>query len=121
MVFSVFNLSRKAQQTGTASSALLGDVDFLLSNDVEQFGASALWSLRLTPRTSSNLGVSYSRNEFKNTGRQDDLTSVRLGVNKQFAKKLNGSADLRHIERSSNEAGNDYKENAITVSVGMKF
>jgi uncharacterized protein (PEP-CTERM system associated) len=119
MVFSLFSSTRNAQQI--ASSPLPGDNDFLLSDNVKQYGAGAFWNSRLTPRTSSNLGVSYSRNEFKNTGRQDDLTTVRLGVHKQLAKKMNGSADLRHIERTSNEAGNDYKENAITVSLDMAF
>ncbi len=119
MIFSLFSSTRDTQQT--ASSALLGDADFLLSDHIKQYGASAFWNSRLTPRTSSNVGVSYSRNEFKNTGRQDELTTVRLGVHKQLAKKLNGSADLRHTERSSSEGGNDYKENAVTVSLDMKF
>lgn len=120
MVFSLFNVIRTSQTAGVASGAP-GSNDFLLSDNVKQYGASAFWNSRLTARTSSNLGVSYSRNEFKNTGREDELTSVRLGVHKQLAKKMNGSADLRHIERTSSETGNDYKENAITVSLDMKF
>ena len=120
MVFSLFSSSRTSQTSGIASGTP-GSDDFLLSDEVQQYGASAFWNSRLTPHTSSNLGVSYSRNEFKNTGRQDELTSVRLGVHKQLAKKLNGSADLRHTERSSSEGGNDYKENAVTVSLDMKF
>jgi uncharacterized protein (PEP-CTERM system associated) len=120
MVFSLFNVTRTSQTTGVPSG-ISGSNDFLLSDNVKQYGASAFWNSRLTPRTSSNLGVSYSRNEFKNTGRQDDLTSVRLGVHKQLAKKMNGSADLRHTERTSSEAGNDYKENAVTVSLDMAF
>ncbi len=119
MIFSLFSTTRDAQVT--ASSATPGDADFLLSDNIKQYGASAFWNSRLTPRTSSNVGVSYSRNEFKNTGRQDDLTTVRLGVHKQLAKKMNSSADLRHTERTSNQAGNDYKENAVTVSLDMAF
>ncbi|HWQ95175.1 MAG TPA: TIGR03016 family PEP-CTERM system-associated outer membrane protein [Gammaproteobacteria bacterium] len=120
MVFSLFNVTRTSQTAGVPSGTP-GSDDFLLSDDVKQYGASAFWNLRLTPLTSSNLGVSYSRSEFENTGRQDDLTSVRLGVHKQLAKKMNGSADLRHIESTSNQAGNDYKENAVTVSLDMRF
>lgn len=120
MVFSLFNVDRTSQTSGVAAD-ILDSNDFLLSDNVKQFGASAFWNSRLTPRTSSNLGVSYSRNEFKNTGRQDDLATVRLGVHTRLAKKMNGSADLRHTERDSSEADNDYKENAVTVSLDMRF
>ena len=119
MIFSLYGLSRFAQATATADQP--GDGDFILSRDVKQYGASALWSSRLTPRISSNLSVAYTRNQFKDTGREDDSTLIRFGVRKQFEKKTSGSVDLRRTERSSNQDGNDYKENAVTVSLDMRF
>lgn len=118
LIFSVFNLNRDAQAN---VADLAGNNDFLLSRNIKQYGAAALWNWRLTPHMNSSVSVSYTRNEFENTGREDDLTSVRVGLRKQLEKKVNGSVDLRRVERDSSQEGGDYKENAVTLSLDMTF
>lgn len=53
--------------------------------------------------------------------REDDLVSLSLGVNHQFAEKLDGALTFRHTQRDSNVASSDYDENSIMASVNLRF
>jgi uncharacterized protein (PEP-CTERM system associated) len=112
---------REAQTSQEIDTNLLG-TDFLSLNDnTRQVGGNALWSWRMTPRTSANMSAGYTRTTSMTTGRQDNIKTFRVGLARKFQPKLSGTVDLRHNQRDSNLSGNDYRENAITASLLMSF
>lgn len=81
---------------------------------------------RLAPNTSVNGSLGLTRNEVPatlsgGTDREDNLYTLTLGMNHQFASKLSGALIFRHTQRDSNVADADYEENRLTASVNMRF
>lgn len=90
-------------------------------NDSTQ-GLQASWSLRPAARTTFTLTGGISRNEASGTpNRQDDLWNLGLVVTRQFQPKVSGSVEVRHQERDSNLAGDDYAENSVAARLNMSF
>ncbi|BCB26600.1 hypothetical protein SKTS_14860 [Sulfurimicrobium lacus] len=121
LIFSLFSVSREAQTTQAADSALLGTSNLALSDKTKQVGGNAIWNLRLGPRTSTYLNAGYARNTYPVLGRTDNDKNLRLGLTRQFQPKLSGAVELRRLQRDSSQSGSDYRENAITASVHMIF
>jgi uncharacterized protein (PEP-CTERM system associated) len=121
LVFSMFNMTREAQTAQEMDSTLLGTSNLALNDYIKQVGGNALWNLKISPRTSANMNVGYTRSSSPSTGRQDDTKTIRLGMTRKFQPKLNGSLDFRHVQRDSNQSVGDYRENAITASLNMRF
>lgn len=121
LVFSMFDMLREAQTSQEMDSTLLGTNDLALNDKTRQVGGNALWNWRISPRTSANMSAGYTRISSPATGRKDDTKTIRLGLTRKFQPKLNGSVDFRHIQRDSNQSGGDYRENAITASLHMRF
>jgi uncharacterized protein (PEP-CTERM system associated) len=87
---------------------------------------SGTLNYRLSPRTSANGGLSLTRNSLDSTAaggvaREDDIMSLNLGLNHQFAEDLDGALTLRHTQRESNAVNSDYDENRLTATVNMRF
>ena len=104
--------------------AWLGTGDLALLNHTRQRGANALWSHRLTQLTSANANFGYTRFSFIGSGRVDDYWLITLGLSRQFPQirpNLNGMLQVRHQERSSNQPGPGYQENAVIASLNMTF
>jgi uncharacterized protein (PEP-CTERM system associated) len=81
---------------------------------------------RLSPRTSANGSLSFTRNSLDSVAaggaaREDDILSLGLGLNHRFAEKLTGALTLRHTQRDSNAPNSDYDVNSITATVNMGF
>lgn len=121
LVLSTFNTLREAQSAQEIDSTLLGSNSLSLNDETRQTGANLLWNWRITPRTSSNMNVGYAKTISLSTDREENTKSIRFGLTRQFQPKLNGSLDFRHIQRDSNLSGSDYRENAITASLNMRF
>ncbi len=121
LVFSLFNMTREAQTAQEMDSTLLGSNNLALNDYIKQVGGNALWNWRITPRTSTNMNINYTRSSSPSTDRQDDTTMIRFGLTRTFQPKLTGSLDFRHIQRDSNQSSGDYRENAITASLNMRF
>ncbi len=121
LVLSMFNTLREAQTAQELDSSLLGSNSLALNDETRQTGANLLWNWRITPRTSSNMNVGYAKTISLSTDREENTKSIRFGLTRQFQPKLNGSLDFRHIQRDSNLSGSDYRENAITASLNMRF
>lgn len=98
-------------------------------NDAEDQtqGVSSTVSYRLTPRTTINGSLGYTRNRATSvqlgtpTDRDDDTTSLNLGMNHQFGKDLSGALNFRHQQRESNTANADFTENSLSASMNMRF
>lgn len=121
LVLSMFNTLREAQTAQEMDSTLLGSNSLALNDETRQTGANLLWNWRITPRTSSNMNVGYAKTISLSTDREENTKSIRFGLTRKFQPKLNGSLDFRHIQRDSNLSGSDYRENAITASLNMRF
>lgn len=83
-------------------------------------------SYRMSPRTTASSSLSFIRNsadaaETGGAAREDDIMSLNLGINHQFAEDLDGALTLRHTQRDSNVANADYDENRLTATVNMRF
>jgi len=81
---------------------------------------------RLSATTTANSILSFTRVSLDSAmsggvARQDDLTSLSLGLNRRFSDKLNGALTFRHTHRSSNVANAGYDENSLMASVYKRF
>ena len=112
----VFSDSREAVSIGQSAIG-----DFTTTNDIKQTGASLSWSLRLAANASSNLSISYARNQFPSLGREDDLKTVQWGLTRQFQPRVSGTLTLRRLENDSNQIGAGYTENQVAALLTMRF
>ncbi|ROR34738.1 TIGR03016 family PEP-CTERM system-associated outer membrane protein [Inmirania thermothiophila] len=94
---------------------------FELGGEVERArGLTVAVERRLGARTRGALRASRVRNEFDD-GREDDTTTGELSIGRESARRLGVSAAYRHQRRDSTEAGEDYRENRVTVTVTRRF
>ncbi len=89
-------------------------------------GVTGSVSYRLDPRTNLNTSLSLNRINasaalLSAAAREDDVWTLSVGLNRQFAKDLTGSLAFRHTQRDSNVANSNYAENSLTVSASMRF
>ena len=90
-------------------------------NDSTQ-GLQASWSLKPAAHTTFTLTGGMSKNETSGTpNRQDDLWNLGLVATRQFQPKVSGSVEVRHQERDSNLAGDDFAENSVAARLNMSF
>jgi uncharacterized protein (PEP-CTERM system associated) len=98
-----------------------GTGDFAASNSIRATGASLAWNWRVTARNAWNLGAGYTRNEFLDSNRVDDLTYIRMGFTRQFQPRLSGSLYYRRQQNESAQSAFSYTENAGVATLQMKF
>jgi len=129
--FALFATTQESQQDGAQTQTLsLGGISlgrsgiFAVANTIRQRGANAAWNWRLSPVLTSNISFGIGHITFigsTSDGRRDTYSNVQVGLTRTFNPDLSGNVTLRHQERSSNQAGNDATENAVTGSVNYKF
>jgi uncharacterized protein (PEP-CTERM system associated) len=88
--------------------------------------ASGSINYRLSPQTSANGSLSFTRNSLDSVAaggaaREDDILSLSLGLNHRFTEKLTGALTFRHTQRDSNAPNSNYDVNSITATVNMGF
>jgi uncharacterized protein (PEP-CTERM system associated) len=116
LLANVFTSTREATAPG-----LPGEGDFAASQNTKQTGGSLTWSLRITPYTSSNVSVGYTRNDLIELSREDNVKFIRLVLTQQFQPRLSGSLSFRRLENNSNQGGAAYTENAVSAALNMRF
>ncbi|GAO34852.1 hypothetical protein SCT_0232 [Sulfuricella sp. T08] len=121
LVLSLFHVTRDAQTSQAQDSLLFGSSTLALTDNTKQVGGNAFWSWRMGPRTSANINAGFTRNSFPSLGRTDKDKTIRLSLTRQFQPKLDGSLELRRLQRDSSQDGGDYSENALTASLFMRF
>jgi uncharacterized protein (PEP-CTERM system associated) len=123
ILLNLFNMSREAFSSGFADIGFVGAQNLAFLQHTIQSGVNTMWSHRLSERTNANLNFAYTKFKFLGTGRVDDFIFVMLGLTKQFnlQPNLSGSIHVRHQQRSSNQLGSDYQEQAVIGSLNMSF
>jgi uncharacterized protein (PEP-CTERM system associated) len=84
-------------------------------------GFQATWSYRPNKRTTLSLSGGASKIEQSSSNRSDELWNIGLGATRKFQPDVTGSLDLRHQQRNSNQANDDYTENSLTARINMSF
>ncbi len=89
-------------------------------------GVTGSASYRLSPRTTANSSLSFTRNSLDSqltagSAREDDILSFSLGLNHRFAEDFSGALTFRHTQRDSNAVNSDYDENRLTATVHKRF
>jgi uncharacterized protein (PEP-CTERM system associated) len=108
---STFLLSAYANKRSYESS---GDAD------EKTYGLQGSWNLKTAPTTTFTLAGGVSRDD--NGGDDPDhLWNLGLAVTHQFDAKVSANLGLRRQQRSSDEAGESYKENAVAARLNMSF
>ena len=121
IVLNVFRDTRDTSAIGSQSSLLFGTNDFRNSTNIRQDGVGVLVDWAFAPKTNININVGYSNILFRDSARTDDLKFIRTGLRHQFRPKITGSLDYRHLERDTNQPNGNYKENAISAGVNIRF
>ena len=106
------NMSRRRKESGTPGA------DFVLSQ-----GASAWLKNKATSKLSWTISASMNQSEYvgANQDRRDDDMSGGLKLNYQFRKWLGATMGVRHEQRSSNEADNEYTTNTIFIGLAASL
>lgn len=121
LFFSANRTRNDAQSTINIDSILLGSTEATLLANTKQYGASALWSLRLTPITNFNAYANASRVRSLNTGVVDNNRVYSASVSRQLSPKLHANFEARrNVRRSTNTASNT-SENSIMLSLLLGF
>ena len=118
LTFNMFNESREAQAGNVVPS---GAGNFAVSNTIIQTGTSLVWTWRMTAQNTWNLGGGYSRNDYPDISRIDNITYIGMGLTRQFQPRLSGSLGYRRQQNSSNQSASDYTENAVQATLQMRF
>lgn len=121
LVFSMFHMLREAQTSREVDSVLFGTNSFALNDNTKQIGGNALWSWKIGPRTTANIGAMYAKSQTLETVGENETKTFRVGLTKQIQPKLNGAINFRHVERKSNQISGDSRENALIASLIMRF
>ena len=120
-VLSFFRDVRDSNAIGALGSVLLGQGDFGQSANIRQQGVGLLFNWAFQPRTNADFNIGYSDTLFRDTGQKDRLKFLRLGLRHQLTPKMTGAVDYHYNQRDSTAAEFDYKENAVSASVNVRF
>lgn len=119
-ILSIFRVNRDADAIGTVPTGP-GTDDVAANVNVVQTGGSLLVNWRVAPRTGLDFSVGADEYRFRNADRDDKVKYVRLGLRHRLRPKVTGALDYRHVERDSNAQGAEYKENAISAALVIRF
>jgi uncharacterized protein (PEP-CTERM system associated) len=111
----------KDTRNSLPSLALPNAGDFAVSDTIIQTGGSLVWNHQFSARSALNVGASYSRNEFQSTNRVDKLAKGGMALTHQLTPRMSGSLTYRRQRNDSTVDSADYKENAVTASLQMRF
>jgi uncharacterized protein (PEP-CTERM system associated) len=121
VVLGLFNTSRKAQTALSATDALLGATSQALDANTRQTGVNATWDWRVTALTNASLNATYARTRLETNNAMQRQKVLRGVVAMQIQPRLHGGLELRRQIQTSDLAGADYTENAISVFLSMRF
>jgi uncharacterized protein (PEP-CTERM system associated) len=121
-VISAYDTLRKPQSSTSDNVGFnFGGNNLLLSDNTRQRGVSGLYSLRLSTLSTMNLNAQYYRTTSLLTNITDDNKLVTLGLSHQFSPRTSGTVELRRYQGSFNQAGTDFRENAISAYLSMRL
>lgn len=121
VVGSVFDTRRIPVSGRQAVTATVGTPLNFFDDNSKQIGANAMWNLQLSPRSSTNASLNYTRSSSTVTDQKTTYKTARLAMSTRFQPKLTGTVELRHSLQGSDFIGGDIRENAITAALLMQF
>lgn len=99
--------------------------DFRNFSDVKSTGATLSYSHRLTRSASLNTSITRSKSKGSGaTAADTQRTSFNIGISSSLGPMTTGSLQYRHQRSDGDSFGsgsNDFSENAVTATVGMRF
>lgn len=88
-----------------------------LAQDQDSRGGLLALSWRLREATTLDLQVAHDRRDYDALDRRDRDSTARVGLAHAFTRHWTGRVDLLRRERGSSVPGQDFDENAISVSL----
>ena len=114
-----FSVTRSDSSTLSESTALLPDDDFATTDEVRTTSATVSWSHQLTGTSSLVASITRSQSEATDDA---DLDTRRLtgtiGVTRTLGPNTQGALRYRYQD---SDGSDDYTENSITATLGMRF
>jgi uncharacterized protein (PEP-CTERM system associated) len=119
-VVSAYDTLRRPQSSNNDNSGF-GNSNLFFSDQTRQRGVSGLYSLRLSSLSTMNLNAQYYRTTSLLSNITDDNKLVTLGLSHQFSPRTTGTVELRRYQGTFNQAGTDFRENAISAYLSMRL
>lgn len=119
LLLSLYDTRRNALSSVQADSPLLGNNSANLNDDTRQRGISATASYRLSSRGSAFATLEASRSRSQTTDISQNNRSFRIGLNRQFERRLQGTLELRRVVGSTGGLDQSYTENAVAATLSM--
>jgi uncharacterized protein (PEP-CTERM system associated) len=119
LLLTLFDTRREALSVQQADSPLLGNNLSSLNDNTRQRGAALNYSYRLSPRSDAYASLDASRAVSLSTGIRQSNRGLRMGLNRQFQRKLLGTLELRRLQGSAGGSATSYTENAVSASLSM--
>jgi uncharacterized protein (PEP-CTERM system associated) len=121
LMLSAFDTRRNALSVQQTDSALLGNNLVNLNDNVRQRGLEATLSYRMSTRSNASATIENGHSESLTTGLRQKNRSARLGMHRQFERKLQGTLELRHVQGGYLGSTQTYTENAVSATLSMTF
>lgn len=119
LLLSLYDTRRDALSVGQADSLLLGTNVSSLNDNTRQRGITATASYRLSSRGSAFAIAELSRARSETTDISLNNRSLRIGLNRQFERKLQGTLEVRRVAGSTYGFDRPYTENAVAATLSM--
>jgi uncharacterized protein (PEP-CTERM system associated) len=121
LILTLFDSRRTGLSLVDVDAGLLGSSTNALNDNTHQTGGTATYNWRLSPRSSINFGLNYNKARSLSADRGDNNTAYRINLMHEFAHKLQGNVEVRHVKGATAVAGRDYTENALSASLSKQF
>jgi uncharacterized protein (PEP-CTERM system associated) len=120
-VLTMANTRRSALSTVQTDSPILGSNTSSLNDNVHQKAASAMFSLRVSPRSTVDVSLTANESRSNTTGVVTDNRASRIGMTRKFGSRLSGRLEARQVTGTALYGVGDYHENAISASLSIKL
>jgi len=115
----LFDTRREALSVQQSDSPLLGNNQLSLNDNTRQRGAALSLSYRMSPRSDAYASLDASRAVSLATDIRQSNRSLRVGLNRQFQRRLLGTVELRRLQGSTGGSATSYTENAVSATLSM--
>ncbi len=111
--------SIRGRRTTLTLSADMSDQTYQDSTrEVSTMGLGASLSRTLSDKVSGDVSLNWDQQEESGTGnRENDFWRLQAGINRQLGQKTNLRFNYSFTDRSSNQAGQDYQENRLSLTL----
>ncbi|MDO6558263.1 outer membrane beta-barrel protein [Paraglaciecola chathamensis] len=82
---------------------------------------SLLLSYQMTRRNTLGLTASYSKVDFNDTERTDDVINLTANFNRKLSRQLTMDVSARYVERETEDENRDLTDSRLTVSLNYQF